>query len=299
MKVSPKVSIGMPVYNGEVWLQKSIESILKQTFAAFELVISDNASTDNTSEICRRFAASDSRIKYFKNDINIGANPNFNAVFRLSQGDYFKWASCNDLLDSNFLSMCVDRLDQDGECVLCYPRTKLFAEDNGPYHEYEDGCNLPQARPSERFIALLQNLKLNNIMNGLIRRRALLRTNLIENYFSSDIVLMAEISLQGKFVEIPEFLFYRRMDPRSATALMSDEEVANHYLPRNGKPMRFQQWIIHYKYFQAVLRSDIELREKASLYRYLCKNLIWARQKLARDLIESLKKTEPNQKASR
>src|SRR5690348_17890875 len=87
-----KVAIGMPVWNGEKFVSEAIESILGQTYGDFELVISDNASTDATAEICRGYAKQDTRIRYFRQTKNIGAGPNHHEVFRLSAGRYFKWA---------------------------------------------------------------------------------------------------------------------------------------------------------------------------------------------------------------
>ena len=99
----PRVSIGMPVYNGEKYLEEAIQSILAQTYSDFELVISDNASTDKTQEICLEYAARDSRVRYHRNEKNLGAAPNYNRTFELSTGQYFKWADYDDLLAEEFL----------------------------------------------------------------------------------------------------------------------------------------------------------------------------------------------------
>ena len=92
----PRVSVGIPVFNGERFLAETIESILAQTFKDFEIVISDNASTDRTEEICRSYAARDPRIRYNRNDTNRGAAWNHNRVFELARGEYFKWQSHDD-----------------------------------------------------------------------------------------------------------------------------------------------------------------------------------------------------------
>src|SRR5690349_812781 len=93
---APQVSIGLPVYNGEKYLLNAIGSLLKQDFEDFELVISDNASTDKTEAMCHEFAAKDKRIRYHRNETNIGATGNYNRVFRLSNGEFFRWASHDD-----------------------------------------------------------------------------------------------------------------------------------------------------------------------------------------------------------
>src|SRR3954470_1068595 len=93
----PRVSIGLPVYNGQRFLAPAVSSLLAQTFADFELVICDNASTDDTEAICRRFAERDPRVRYHRNEQNVGAAPNFNRALALSTGQYFKWAAHDDL----------------------------------------------------------------------------------------------------------------------------------------------------------------------------------------------------------
>src|SRR3990172_11630910 len=114
----PKVSVGMPVYNAERYLEEALASILAQSFDDFELVISDNASTDRTAEICRAYADKDERIRYFRMRQNYGVIDNFNSVFRLSGGEYFKWAASDDVCERDYLRKAVDVLDRDPSIVL-------------------------------------------------------------------------------------------------------------------------------------------------------------------------------------
>ena len=101
---TPKVSIGMPVYNGEGYIQSAIESILQQDFTDFELIISDNGSNDKTQAICKQFAQIDSRVIYHRSDRNRGAAWNYNRLFDLSRGEYFKWQAHDDLCRPQFIS---------------------------------------------------------------------------------------------------------------------------------------------------------------------------------------------------
>ncbi|TIR43005.1 MAG: glycosyltransferase family 2 protein, partial [Mesorhizobium sp.] len=119
---SPRVSLGMPVYNGENFVFEAIQSILKQDFDDFELVITDNASTDRTADICLEFARRDKRVRYVRNARNLGAGANFNRAFELSSGAYFKWCAHDDVLGSGFLMDCVRALDGDSRHVIAYPR---------------------------------------------------------------------------------------------------------------------------------------------------------------------------------
>src|SRR4051812_42293346 len=121
-----RVCIGMPVYNGQRYVAAAIESIRAQTFADFELIISDNASTDATGEICRAFAAKDSRIIYNRLSSNVGAILNFERVYKLGGGQYYKWHAHDDLIEPAFLARCVEALDREPSAVLAYPKAKFI-----------------------------------------------------------------------------------------------------------------------------------------------------------------------------
>ena len=117
MSIEPKVSIGLPVYNGEKFLKKRLDSILSQTLETFELIISDNASTDSTSDICKEFASNDTRIHYFRQENNIGAIRNFKYVLDKALCDYFIWASVDDIWLPEFLEKNIKVLENDKNVV--------------------------------------------------------------------------------------------------------------------------------------------------------------------------------------
>ena len=107
----------MPVYNGELFIKRAIESILDQTFTDFELIISDNSSTDSTSEICHNFLKKDDRIKIFKQNENIGIHRNFNFLLSRAKGEYFAWAAVDDYLDNDFMEKNLKILETDTSVV--------------------------------------------------------------------------------------------------------------------------------------------------------------------------------------
>src|SRR5262245_40295511 len=119
MRKHPLVSIGLAVYNGEEYLSDAISSILAQSFTDFELIISDNASTDRTEEICKTYADMDSRIRYSRNETNIGGVNNENLTFRLSKGKYFRLAAHDDVCDPKLIEKCVEVLERDQDVILC------------------------------------------------------------------------------------------------------------------------------------------------------------------------------------
>jgi len=229
-----KVAIGMPVWNGENFVSEAIESILGQTYGDFELVISDNASTDATAEICRGYAKRDTRIRYFRNSKNIGAGPNHDQVFRLSVGRYFKWACHDDILAADFIDECVRVLDADETVAVCCPATVLINEDGSPLRyspqveamvdtygnlwRVKENMLLTSADPAERFAAVLCNMDWCFEIYGLIRRSMLARISAMPSYYGGDKVLLAELSLLGRYHLLEAPLFSRRCHPAQSSS---------------------------------------------------------------------------------
>lgn len=213
-KDRPRVSIGLAVYNGERYLREAIDSILAQTFADFELIVSDNASTDGTAEICREYASRDDRVRLHRNDRNIGGANNENLTFKLARGEYFRWAAYDDVLAPDLLARTVAVLDAVPSVVLCHSQVVEIDQYGVPIRV----TSQPRAqadRPHERFRELLYRDHDCAATYGLVRSAVLRRTRLQQNYTDSDRTLLCELSLYGKFYEIPEPLFYKRLHPRN------------------------------------------------------------------------------------
>jgi glycosyltransferase involved in cell wall biosynthesis len=284
MQSAPTLSIGMPVYNGAQWIRESIEYLLCQSFPDFELIIADNASTDDTETICRTLAERDDRIRYYRNSTNIGVFRNYDRVFELSSAKYFKWASCNDICLDGFLEKCVAVLDARADVVLVYPKAILVFAPPGKEEygeEYEDNLNLEQDRPSERFTEYLNRERINNVMNGLMRAAALRQTALNVPLPGSDISMIAELSLHGKFVEIPDRLFVRRLTP-GTTILLMDHAASKS--EGYGRPDNLQRLKLHSYRFVRTLRAPIALSEKMRVWLYLLRRVAWLRHRALRKL---------------
>jgi len=127
-KPFPKITIGLPVYNGEKIIRQRIESILSQTFNNFELIISDNHSSDKTAQICKEFLKRDNRIKYFRQDKNIGILQNFLFVLEKADKEYFVWAAVDDIWEPSFLEFNSCFLDSHKEFVGSIGRVDYFVE---------------------------------------------------------------------------------------------------------------------------------------------------------------------------
>ncbi len=213
---SPKVSIGMPVYNGANFIEEALDSLLSQTFRDFELIISDNGSSDKTEEICQNYASRDSRIKYYRHTINRGAAWNFNHLVDLALGKYFMWAAHDDIWLSTFLEETVNVLDQNPYAVLCYSSYKEM-DGNGDGTNLNHSINpiLSSQNAHHRYGAGWQYPP-QIIVFGLIRIDMLKRTRRIGNYVASDQILVSELSLLGPFIGIKRCLYmYRRHKQQS------------------------------------------------------------------------------------
>lgn len=238
----PKVCIGLPVFNGDAFLAQAVDSILGQSFGDFELVISDNASTDGTADIAARYAARDRRVRVVRNDANIGANPNFNRVFAQCRSPYFKWAVYDDLLGPHFLAACVELLEQDPGAVLAHTAVTVVGADGHRLPQRADGrIVLPDGRPSlaveplhlaergepeRRFAEVLRRMTWNTAAMGLIRADCLRRTRLFGAHYGADHTLLAELALLGRFRQADEPAYIKRVHGTISVHLSSrDREL--------------------------------------------------------------------------
>lgn len=287
----PKVSIGVPVYNGERFLRECLDSLLSQTFSDFELVISDNASTDKTEGICREYESRDQRVKYFRFEQNVGGPRNFNRVFGLCRGTYQKWSTSDDFWAPDMLEKSVGVLDENPEVVLAYPKSNLMTADGTFVECYEDSLHLYQDSPSARFIQILETSRLCHAHLGVIRSDALRRTGLIGDQLASDIHFLAEMSLYGKFHLVPEYLFFRRFHPNSSSwDRKSSEHQQKYYDPSRLRSRNCQTWRKYWHLNTAVLRSPISPVEKKILLRYLYEQALWDDREIMKVEISSVMK---------
>lgn len=248
MRARPRVCIGVPVYNGGRRFAEMLESLRGQTYTDFEIFITDNCSTDETPEVARRLASLDSRIRYFRNESNLGASGNFNRVLELAgECTYFKWAAHDDLYAPAFLERCIDVLNREPEVVLAYPVADVVDEtgsgllEQHPFYHYgrlAEGLDAegrvfwtmgplhlaespdPGVRYSEflnRNVALFQ-------LFGVIRASALPGITL-RPYFGADRALLAELVLKGPLRQVDERLYTNRYH-RSAARLLPKRDHA-------------------------------------------------------------------------
>jgi glycosyltransferase involved in cell wall biosynthesis len=277
------IAIGLPVYNGAEYLSAALESILRQTVSDIVVTISDNGSTDDTPEICQRFAARDSRVRWFREAENRGAAWNFNRVFELSlpfRRPYFKWMAHDDLHDPHYLARCLAVLEENPSVVLCYATTKFINGDGsfwqGPL--WRDELTLRDPQPERRFRRLLA-LSPMHALFGVVRTAALARTGGWGRYASADRVLVGELVLHGQIVELPEPLFLRRLHPGvSWVKGMRESDYAVWYDPRNKGRIAIPQLQRAVGYGRAVGRAPLSGSERAKCYFEIVRNIAWSKR---------------------
>lgn len=283
----PKVSIGIPVYNGERYLSETLDSIMAQTFVDIEIVISDNGSTDRTEEICRAAAAQDARIHYARYEENRGAAWNYNNVFALSKGEYFKWAAADDLMAPELIARCVEVLDTQPDVVLCYARTKAIDGNGQVLREYPAKPGGNDASVHMRFYEFVCVPHPCVSVFGVMRRDVLAKTKLIGKYTGSDRPLLGELALRGRLYELPEFLFfYRNHDEQSwGGKRRSHHAQQAWYDPKRAGRITFPHWRLMGEHLHTIQRVSLSANDRAQCYacmakwgrtrwRYLAANLV-------------------------
>jgi len=284
MNKPPLISIGIPAYNAGASIASTIEGLLAQSFGDFELIVSDNASTDATRDVVENYMLRDPRIRYERQPVNIGANGNYSHVVRRARGEFFKWSSSSDWCAPTFLERCLEEILVHGDTVLVAPRTRLFQGNPSTWQDYAFDIEVLDEAPLARFARLHSALRLNNAMNGLIRMSALRRTRLVETYLSADVVLMGHLALLGKFRLLPERLFYRRMEAAFSTALQDPADVLKHHYPQQSARTLLQGSKRLMGRMRAALSTSMPMDEKLRSLIYVARTCYWERTAVLEDL---------------
>lgn len=272
MKTAPHLSIGLPIYNGEKYLTAALDALLGQTFEDFELIISDNASTDSSSDICRRYAQQDSRIRYIRQPANIGMAPNHNFVLGQARGALFKWASDDDLYAPSLLERCVGALEQHPQAVLAHSFSAMIDETGAVVglFEYRTAADAPCA--PDRFRSMLFD-GWDDYTYGVIRTKILHRIPVHNSYHFADRILNTAIALQGPFRVVPECLYFRRehagrpaLTVRARSSLMDPRRASR---LRHPVARLYAEYI--WGYVASIRRAPLTPGERRECYRYLAR----------------------------
>lgn len=304
-KKNPRVSIGMAVRNGQRYLAVALESLLSQTFTDFEIIISDNASTDATAEICRQYMARDPRVRYHRNETDIGPANNHNQCFEMSHGEYFRWHAHDDACTPQHLELCVSALDRDPTAVLAYPQTLVIDENGRPMSNYDFKLETDSASPAHRFAELvLVNHRRHRAVEifGLMRSSALRITPLQGRYARGDSVLLVRMALRGRFIQVPGRHFLSRTHSTQSvqqvpSRIRDGGSRLAKYLgtgptpppewwdsSRKGK-LNFPEWNLLRRYWGSIEHAPVHFSERAVCHLVMLQWLALNAPKLVRDMI--------------
>lgn len=262
-KTQPLVSIGMPVYNGEKTIERALDSLIAQNYSNLEIIISDNASTDATEDICKRYVQKDSRVSYNRTKKNFGGIWNFNKVFETSTGDYFMWAAADDERELSFVSACLERLMQYPEAVVCQAHTACYIEGQ------EERLYVVHTNSLEGKVDLIdryrETLTQNPIMSiyGLFRSSAIRKIHMLEKFLGSDVAFVQELSIHGQTVQVPRILFnyFGRKEWNTI-----DEEYYG-FCGKKNKPWWYLAFaVLLYNHCKRVALSEIPFSQKIRLW---------------------------------
>lgn len=283
----PRLTVGVPVRNGEAYLAQALESLLAQTLIDFVVLVGDNLSTDRTPEIVKDFAARDARVRYVRHDTNLGAAGNFSRLVRLADTELFRWHAADDLVLPEHTARCVAALDAEPAAVVAYTKTTLIDAEGRETGPYEDRVEALADSPRARFHVVYRHLSKCNVQYGVMRRDLLSRTLLMRPFVASDMAFLYELSLYGKFVEVPERLFLRRIHP-AGTIGMNQAQLRLFYSPERWQRPSFQTWHTLATLERAICRAPLTPRDRALLQLDLIQEAVapWSRRKLLREARE-------------
>jgi glycosyltransferase involved in cell wall biosynthesis len=274
MTTVPRLSIGLPVYNGEKFLAQSLDALLGQSYEDFELIISDNASTDSTADICHRYAKQDSRIRYVRQPRNIGCAPNHNFVIQQARGELFKTASHDDLYARDLLKLCIAALDEYPQVVLAHSWSAVIDSTDAVTEVIDYPVNTADPRVAERFRSMLFD-GWGDDEGGVIRMEVLRRTALHDSYHFADRTFTTEIALHGPFYMVPDWLYFRRGHSGQGGKNSNVQARCANLDPRRANRIRnpvarlYAEYI--WGYVTAIHRAPLSQADRRECYRLLAR----------------------------
>lgn len=301
----PRVSVAVPVYNGHRYVRATLDSLLAQTYQDFELIVCDNASTDETERICREYAGKDPRVVYTRADRNLGPAWNFNRGVELARGEFFKWNAADDVCAPEFLQKCIDVLDAEPDVVVAYPRTRMIDSSGAVTREYSYELDYSPTQPSTRLRRLMCVRHKDHgahELYGVMRTAALKAAGPFGRFVRADSVLLARLCLLGRFKRVEEFLFYNRdHEDRSARSVAKRHVRAGSWLSRHigcgplppaewwdpamkGR-IAFPEWRVLREYLRAVQQTKLSFGQKLQCYGVMLFFALRHIPKLGRDIL--------------
>ncbi len=290
VRQTPLLSVGLPVYNGLPYLEETLRSVRDAEFQDYELIVCDNASTDGTGELVQAFAREDPRIRYFRNERNVGAARNFNRTLDYARGKYFRWLASDDLHSHGAIARCVELLEGDASVYLAFPRTRVIDDAGNVTQDYDDGDDWSSSSPSERFAYSLGRWGLSNPMFGVMRRDRLRYATLLGDYPASDLVMQSDLAIRGRFVRVAGEYYYRRMHA-GCTDNLDAVALAQFFDPERSSAFENKALRLFRELARVVQRAPVTPRDRRRMWILLARRAWNARVTLAREFRHSIRRT--------
>jgi len=280
----PLVSIGIPAYNADSTISACIESALGQSFRDIEIIISDNASSDRTSEICLEFQERDSRIKYFRQVENIGSLANFNFVLEESRGEFFRWLAADDILSANSVSESVGVLETDSKFVACSSPSVFDYEHSNlkpPVDFYLEGSQFSRIRS---FFA--NPGRAHGLFYSLVKREVVIKFPYMHrDFFGWDWCVVLFLLSSGPFISAPHTLLIL-----GSNGVSSTKSIYQNYQLRGLKRiLPFHNFVLYTIRSSQNWSRSSKLLLSTSLFFFSFKNLL-LETRLIRYKLASIKK---------
>ena len=287
MRTLLKVSVGVPVFNGEKYLKTSLDSLVKQTYKNLEIIISDNGSTDKTKDICEQFAKCYENIHYYRCEKNRGLAWNHNNTFYLSTGGYFFWFSYDDILHEEYIEKCVDIYTKYSGISVVYSKIKIIDKLGYTIPMKENALDLFACNIYNRFKLCLSPMQYyHSIHYGIIKRDILSKIKLLDDSLGADRCFVARLSLMGKIYQIPEYLFFRRRHENNFGTIHKEMTV---YRPGEKNNFVFTKWKLFYEDFKTIFQTDQPIFVKTGLFFTILNWWLKNRKIFIREIIKNSK----------
>lgn len=292
MKI-PKVVVGLPVYNGERYLAAAIESHLGQSFGDFQLVISDNGSTDATADICSEYARKDGRVTHVRSDTNQGLLWNHRRVLDAISApeQYFRWAGADDILEPGLLQEMVTTLDTRPDVEAVVPNTKNIDADGRMIGAMDRVLDLQSDDVLDRARDILVADYQHVIAYGLLRASTLRSMRTQPNYPGWDPIFAWELVLRGKMAQTVEFALFRRLHAGSISRVKTVGEMRTWVEPTAKTGLGFPNWMWSYERMRTFMSSPLSPRNRLRVGVLVARSTLWDRKALFRDVVHAAKRT--------
>lgn len=260
-RTAPRLTVGVPVWNGEQFLEATLTALRDQDLRDIEVLIGDNGSTDATAAIAHRFAEQDPRFVYLGSDTNRGIPWNWNRLLARASGRYFMWNSADDVVRPGHLAACADALDAHPEAGIAFSRVVLADADDNLVGDMDDaGLDFLGLRPHERVELFFRRNVWQAIgYGGTFRTEQLRELGGLPAFWGGDCVLAVAMAMRAPWVQVPEQLFVSRRHAAQATNLLVSDPLVQvrAYIPGFRRRFAFPQISLHARAVKAALTAPV------------------------------------------